>query len=95
MPIGEDDDVDPASNRRYRTPRSVRLARERMNLSLVEFAQRFGIRFDTVRSWEEGDGDIEDRATLALLQVIEREPKRSRAYSRGAMSREDRTESHN
>jgi putative transcriptional regulator len=75
MPIGEDDDVDPAAIRRYRTPRSVRLARERMNLSQVEFAQRFGIRLDTVRSWEEGDADIEDPAALALLQVIESEPE--------------------
>ena len=75
MPIGEDDDVDPAAIRRYRTPRSVRLARERMNLSQLEFAQRFGIRLDTVRSWEEGDADIEDPAALALLQVIESEPE--------------------
>jgi putative transcriptional regulator len=75
MPIGEDDDVDPAAIRRYRTPRSVRLARERMNLSQLEFAQRFGIRLDTVRSWEESDADIEDPAALALLQVIESEPE--------------------
>jgi DNA-binding transcriptional regulator YiaG len=59
----------------HRTPRSVRLVRECMNLSQVEFAQRFGIRLDTVRSWEEGDADIEDPTALALLQVIELEPE--------------------
>ena len=46
-----------------------------MNLSQLEFAQRFGIRLDTVRSWEESDADIEDPAALALLQVIESEPE--------------------
>ena len=50
MPIGEDDDVDPAAIRRYRTPLIVRLTRERMNLSQVKFAQPFGVRFGTVRS---------------------------------------------
>ena len=75
MPIEDDDEVDPASIRRYRTPRSVRLARERMNLSQAEFASRFGLRLETVRSWEESGSDIDDAATLALLQVIEREPE--------------------
>jgi DNA-binding transcriptional regulator YiaG len=42
----------------------VRLARE-----------RFGIRVDSVRDWEESDRDNEDPAALALLQVIEREPE--------------------
>jgi DNA-binding transcriptional regulator YiaG len=50
MPIGEDENVDPAAIRRYRTPLIVRLTRERMNLSQVEFAQPFGVRFGTVRS---------------------------------------------
>jgi putative transcriptional regulator len=75
MPIEDDDEVDPASIRRYRTPRSVRLARERMSLSQAEFASRFGLRLETVRTWEESGSDIEDAATLALLQVIEREPE--------------------
>jgi DNA-binding transcriptional regulator YiaG len=36
---------------RFRTPRSIRLAREPMSSSQIEFAQRFGVRFDTVTGW--------------------------------------------
>lgn len=95
MPIEDDDEVDPASIRRYRTPRSVRLARERMNLSQAEFASRFGLRLDleTVRTWEEGGSNIEDAATLALLQVIRSSnanPKLLCALSRIAASHESR-----
>ena len=51
----------------------IRLPKPARNL--VEFLERFGVRFDTVRSWEEGNADSEDPAALALLRVIEREPE--------------------
>ena len=71
---GDTADVDPSKVRRYRTPASVLHLREGMNVSQAEFATRFGLRLDTVRTWEESGADIEDPAALALLQVIEREP---------------------
>ena len=67
-------DIDFSKARRYRTPRSVRLLRERMNLSQPEFAERFGLSLDMVKDWEESGRDIEGPA-LVLLDVIEREPE--------------------
>jgi len=72
---GDTADIDPSKVRRYRTPASVLHLREGMNLSQAEFATRFGLRLDTVRTWEESGADIEEPAALALLQVIEREPE--------------------
>jgi len=48
--------------------------RERLGLSQVEFALRFGLELDTVQNWEQGRYRPDPAARL-LLGVIDRDPK--------------------
>ena len=52
----------------------VRLIRERLCLTQEEFAQRFGLRLELVRGWEDRSV-MPDQAANVLLRVIWAEPE--------------------
>jgi DNA-binding transcriptional regulator YiaG len=52
----------------------VRAIREKLGLSQVDFAARFGLEVDTIRNWEQARY-APDRAALVLLAVIEHNPE--------------------
>ena len=51
----------------------VKAIRQRMNLSQVEFATRYGFSIDSVQNWEQGRR-FPDGAARVLLKVIECRP---------------------
>ena len=64
----------PAGIKLYK-PHAVDVSglRERLNLTLEQFAARFGFSVATLRYWERGDR-APSGASLVLLNVIERDP---------------------
>ena len=52
----------------------VKAVRERLGLSQVKFAARFGFALDAVKNWEQGRRQP-DVAARAFLLVIDREPE--------------------
>jgi putative transcriptional regulator len=52
----------------------VRLIRERLGLTQEKFAQRFGLRVEMVRGWEDRSL-VPDAAAVTLLRVIWAEPE--------------------
>lgn len=72
-----DPDAQPATPEQLaRTRRAVdvRLIRARSGLSQVEFARRFGLTLEMVRSWEDRTL-VPDPAAVTLLRVIWAEPE--------------------
>lgn len=53
------------------TPEAIKALRERLGLSQVKFAMRYGFGMSTVRDWEHGRRKPQG-LYLALLQKIER-----------------------
>jgi putative transcriptional regulator len=53
---------------------NVRIIRDTLGLSQLEFAETFGLALELVRAWEEGPG-IPDSAGRALLRIIEQDPE--------------------
>jgi putative transcriptional regulator len=53
---------------------NVRLIRDKLGLTQLEFAETFGISLELVRSWEQGPG-YPDSAARAYLRVIEQAPE--------------------
>jgi putative transcriptional regulator len=68
-------DVAPEKIYRYHRPTglSTKRIRERLGLSQVAFAARFGFSVGSVRDWEQGRGDP-DTAAQTLLAVIDCDP---------------------
>jgi DNA-binding transcriptional regulator YiaG len=52
----------------------VRVVREKLGLTQEQFALRFGLDVDAVQNWEQGRYQP-DKATLAYLRVIARQPR--------------------
>ena len=61
--------------REYR-PQNVDVAvvRERLGMTQLQFAARFGVSVATLRHWERGDRQPQGPA-LVLLNLIDRDPK--------------------
>jgi len=52
----------------------VRKIRQSLNLTQIQFAERFGFNIYTLRHWEQKKG-VPPQATCILLRVIARVPK--------------------
>ena len=52
----------------------VRKIRQSLNLTQIQFAERFGFNLSTLRCWEQNNR-IPSKATRVLLRIIERAPK--------------------
>lgn len=55
-------------------PIDVRRVREKLRLTQVQFAERFGFSVDALRNWEQGRRAPERYAQI-LLAVIDRNPE--------------------
>lgn len=72
-----DPDALPLTNeqlRQFRRVPRVRLVREALGMTQVEFAAAFTVPIGTLRDWEQGRKQP-DAPARALLRVIEREPE--------------------
>ena len=63
----------PANHRYKPLPVNVVALRQRLNLTQVQFARRFGFPVGTLRHWENGTRRPRG-AALVLLHVIRRDP---------------------
>ncbi len=55
-------------------PNEFRDVRQRLNLTVFQFAERFGIPIATVLAWESGEA-LPDAGARVLLRVIEHDPE--------------------
>jgi putative transcriptional regulator len=59
---------------RLTLPNQFRDVRQRLNLNVFQFAERFGIPIATALAWETGKA-VPDAGALVLLRVIEHDPE--------------------
>lgn len=59
---------------RLAQPNQFRDVRQRLNLTVLQFAEQFGIPIATVLAWETGTA-LPDAGALVLLRVIEHDPE--------------------
>ncbi len=64
----------PASDIRVFSQLDVKAIRQRLGLTQMAFARRYGLSLGSVRNWEQGCRQPEGPARI-LLRVIEREPE--------------------
>ncbi len=69
--------LDPEELAKMRRVSPVKVLRQRLGITQVEFAETFGLPVSTLRDWEQ-HRSIPDAPARALLRAIEREPETMR-----------------
>src|SRR6185295_5183449 len=69
--------LSPEELAKMRRVSRVKVLRQRLGMTQVEFAQTFGLPISTLRDWEQGRS-TPDAPARALLRAIEREPETMR-----------------
>lgn len=69
--------LSPAELAKMRRVSPVKVLRQRLGMTQVQFAEAFGLPVSTLRDWEQGRS-TPDAPARALLRAIEREPETMR-----------------